>query len=235
MPAPHDSGSWVPPTTSHRKALWTCDRKVSRPEWHWEFEGGWPGKLRLDVEDDIYFNSVQAHVPETDIWASFKEGESNGAAYLAVCRRLISRIVADCEHKTDAKIHTEKQWPKQGVFWEFARLVYRRATLRASGTPSQIPPVYDVGQLTGPGGTDSAAWILWCGMEAIAISNDKHLLGKWQKVQELILDSDYYQNKAEQIVGDYRALNSLAVRFQRPLSMEIERRTFDTGECALCP
>ena len=137
LPRPYEAGSWIPPQGMRHGigAISTGSQHVGfRPHYAWKSQEAGPGLLSLAVEEDLYFACLRDHVSDDSAWRSFESWKEKGAAYLYACRQLVQAIVGECERRTtESSILISQEWPREGIFWYFARQVYVHHTGLAEG------------------------------------------------------------------------------------------------------
>lgn len=240
LPLPHDAGSWMPPqgkmygvpanyaggsrSFAERGYLWDPQAPPSSVQ------------FRLSVEGDIYFPSLQFHIPGADLWSQFRTWKDQAHGYLLSCRRFIQEIIADCESKAGSKLLISEEWPQDGIFWQFAQSIYvqysylaQRISLPNSKyergkTPSRLPAQGMIHTLSHGG-------------VGIACHHDENSLAVWQGLHEKLLSEDRmeWKAKAEALVRERNLLMEFVKPIQEVLQFEIELGTFEHGRCKLCP
>lgn len=238
LPEAHDAGSWAHPRESQHGRLcsWTDSRNVMKRHWKWDPVPGEVGTLQLDVESDaLYFRCLRAHISYPELWATFDEWKGRAAAYLLACRHLFETVVRECEQRTEAPVTIGQDWPLPGVSWGFPRQVYVNATLLAGGCGGLIRLRYDSRQDPDRQDEGVQIWTLWALGEGLAASHDRRQLERWRGVHEILLSGDHFIEDAETVVTLCKTLEDLVRPLKNTLRIEVERGTFDSGRCDLCP
>lgn len=240
LPLPHDAGSWMPPQGRMYGvlAIYTGrSRSISGPGYLWDPQAPTSGfQFRLCVECDIYFPSLQFHIPDANLWSQFRIWKDRVHGYLLNCRQFLQEIIADCESKAGSKLLISEEWPQEGIFWHFAQRIYLRYSYLAQGI-SLPNSKYERGQAPSRLPAQRMIYTLSDGGAPIACHHDQNSRAVWQGVHEKLLSEDRqeWKAKAEALLKEQKKLMKFVKPIQQALRFEIERGTFDRGSCKLCP
>ncbi len=192
--------------------------------------------LQLPIETDPLFLYLQGHVPDKDLWESFKGWKRHGFEYLRDCREIIQCIVAECERQSGTRLLNEKEWPQEGIFTTFAERVYVHHTQLAYPGDGSLEVEYSSGQ-TQPSKVKEQrdVWLLCHGYVGIACHRTKNSLIKWQTLHKNMLGKQAFTTRAQELGTEYLKLMDEAKPITAKLQEEIERGTFNRSSCPLCP
>ena len=241
LPRPHESGSWVPPQGNRYRvfAIYTgASRVISRPGFLWDPQAqASGGQFRLSVESDMYFPSLQSHLPDANLWSQFQTWEEQAHKYLLNCRHCVQEIIAACESETGANLLIDDEWPQEGIFWHFAQRIYSHYIYLAQGYSGIENFTYKPGSALSRLPEQGMICTLGHGASGIACHRDQSFVAVWQKVHKTLLTEDRpnWKANAEALVQEQKQLTEIGEPIQRALRSEIERGTFDRGSCELCP
>ena len=222
-------GSWIPPWADlfGVSALGTRDAELRPLAIHWEPRPDDPGQLRLTAEDDLYYDPLQRHIPDSAVWDGLQRWKAELARLLWKCRNLMTEIVVTAECETGEKVRPSQDWAKPGLYWDFPRRVYVDLLLRAEGRHG--------------GGSQwqlesrAQGWVLRYGGRGMAVHLEQGVLTGWEKTLKAMCGDQDWQTRATDLVQQQRHLCGEAEPIREPLSIEIGRGSFGGGTCALCP
>ena len=120
--------------------------------------------------------------------------------------------------------------------WGFVDRIYGHCTSTAEGLPvikgrdyQVIVPGWTVEQ-----GKEVERFGLKYGETRIAGNLDKQALETWRDIHSELLGSAEFADRSKNLVSQYEKLEDLAEKVRQRLRIEIERGTFDRGQCQLC-
>ena len=230
LPPPHAAGSWVPSQGRqyHVSHLWTGTWEGI--PLRWEPLRRSRGQLRLDVEDEEGFVGLKAHIPDEALWDSLDRWKVAGAEYLFACQRLVREIVRECQRCTSSSLLISQQWPRKGIFWDFAAQIYIHETEVAAGLSGLATFDYEV-----QGPNRCLLYELWHGSGGIGCHRSQRQLTSWRIIHSTFLGSQTWNRTAISLVRKHRVPEDLGGPIKKRLRSEIERGTFDGGRCSNCP
>ena len=205
LPRPQDAGSWFPPQGKRHGivAVSTGSEPVgSRPSYTWSPREAGPRRLRLRVEEDLYFTCLRGHVSDDRLWCSFDQWKTDGAMYLDAGDQLVQTIVTECQRRTGSSILIPKEWSQEGVFWTFARQLYEHHTSVVIRTRAVDGLGYDFKEQSSGEPVHGVVYELWRGSTGIARHRDLDVLDvlkEWKKTFESILQIDKWRGRAKNI------------------------------------
>lgn len=239
LPRPYEAGSWIPPQGMRDGivAISTGSQHVGiRPHYAWKSQEAGPGLLSLAVEEDLYFACLRDHLSDDSAWRSFDQWKTKGAAYLYACRQLVQAIVGECERRTTgSSILISREWPREGIFWYFARQVYVHHTGLAEGIGGVEKLGYTDDEQCSLSPGQGTVRALRHGGLPIACHGHWSVLEQWKSKYEDMLQGNDWTAQAKDLVGRDENLKEMARPIREVLWKEMERGTFDGGRCELCP
>ena len=210
VPQPHQLGSASLHSDDTRLQLattWTGSAKRIPRGWSWEPTPGSSEQLRLTVERDPLFPSLQEALPAASLWKGVEVWKEETGSLLWRCRQLVEEIVEASEQAVGATVRRPGNHPYPTLYWEYVNQIYIAQFPQTARPPGQPSKEYAYSR-------KGWRWRLLFGNRRIATHRDNDVLKSWAAIHHEMRTSHRWNQSVDEITEMHDMASRRAVELR---------------------